>query len=36
MGEGGVAATTIRNDLCSKNPRWREPVGEMEQAEAGS
>ena len=23
MGEGGVAATTIRNDLCSKEPRWR-------------
>ena len=28
MGEGGVAATTIRNDLCAKEPRWREPVGE--------
>ena len=25
MGEGGVAATTIRNDLCAKQPRWREP-----------
>ena len=25
MGEGGVAATTIRNDLCAKEPRWREP-----------
>ena len=23
MGEGGVAATTIRNDLCAKDPRWR-------------
>ena len=36
MGEGGVAATTIRNDLCSNDPRWREPIGQMEQAEAGS
>lgn len=36
MGEGGVAATTIRNDLCTKEPRWREPTGEMEKAEAGS
>jgi thioredoxin reductase (NADPH) len=26
MGQGGVAATTIRNDLCAKDPRWREPV----------
>ena len=26
MGEGGVAATTIRNDLCAKEPRWREPA----------
>ena len=26
MGEGGVAATTIRNDLCTKEPRWREPT----------
>ena len=34
MGEGGVAATTIRNDLCSKEPRWREPA--LEEAEAGS
>ena len=34
MGEGGVAATTIRNDLCAQSPRWREPV--IEQAEAGS
>lgn len=25
MGEGGVAATTIRNDLCAKEPRWRSP-----------
>jgi thioredoxin reductase (NADPH) len=36
MGEGGVAATTIRNDLCAKSPRWREPIGEMEEAESGS
>ena len=36
MGEGGVAATTIRNDLCSKQPRWREPLQEMQQAESGS
>ena len=36
MGEGGVAATTIRNDLCAKEPRWREPTEEMERAEAGS
>jgi thioredoxin reductase (NADPH) len=26
MGEGGVAATTIRNDLCAKAPRWRDPA----------
>ena len=36
MGEGGVAATTIRNDLCAASPRWREPLGEMEEAETGS
>jgi thioredoxin reductase (NADPH) len=34
MGEGGVAATTIRNDLCVQNPRWREPV--LEKIERGS
>jgi thioredoxin reductase (NADPH) len=34
MGEGGVAATTIRNDLCAKEPRWREAV--LEQAEEGT
>src|SRR5215210_9292019 len=34
MGEGGLAATTIRNDLAAKQPRWREPVREMEPAEA--
>ena len=36
MGEGGVAATTIRNDLCAREPRWRETTEEMEQAEEGS
>lgn len=36
MGEGGVAATTIRNDLCTKEPRWREPKREMVEAESGS
>jgi thioredoxin reductase (NADPH) len=36
MGEGGVAATTIRNDLCAKDPRWRETTGEMERAEGGN
>src|SRR6476620_1199949 len=25
MGEGGVAATTIRNDICTEAPRFREP-----------
>src|SRR3954452_5140136 len=34
MGEGGVAATTIRNDLCAQQPRWREPTGEMAEAKA--
>lgn len=36
MGEGGVAATTIRNDLCADMPRWREPTAVMEQAETGT
>ncbi|HEX6740950.1 MAG TPA: NAD(P)/FAD-dependent oxidoreductase [Sphingomicrobium sp.] len=36
MGEGGVAATTIRNDLCAQQPRWREPLQEMEEAGSGS
>jgi thioredoxin reductase (NADPH) len=35
MGEGGVAATTIRNDLCAREPRWREPLREMQAAESG-
>jgi len=34
MGEGGVAATTIRNDLCAECPRWREEV--REDAESGT
>jgi thioredoxin reductase (NADPH) len=36
MGEGGVAATTIRNDLCATEPRWREPKRQMEEAGSGS
>ena len=36
MGEGGVAATTIRNDLCAKAPRWRETPTKLEEAETGS
>ena len=36
MGEGGVAATTIRNDLCAHEPRWREPVDIMEEAGEGA
>src|SRR6202007_241902 len=31
MGEGGVAATTIRNDLCEEEPRWRAPVETVEE-----
>ena len=34
MGEGGVAATTIRNDLCAQQPRWREPLMQMQEAES--
>jgi thioredoxin reductase (NADPH) len=34
MGEGGVAATTMRNDLCSKQPLLRESA--LEEAETGS
>ena len=30
MGEGGVAATAIRNDLCAKGPRWRAPAEQVE------
>ena len=36
MGEGGVAATTIRNDLCTREPRLREPAEIMMDAEDGS
>ncbi len=32
MGEGGVASTTIRNDLFAKAPQLREPAAEMEEA----
>jgi thioredoxin reductase (NADPH) len=32
MGEGGVAATTIRNDLAKLRPWWREPAGEAADA----
>ncbi len=28
MGQGGVAATAIRNDLCANMPRWRDPLEE--------
>src|SRR5437764_2964825 len=34
MGEGGVAATTIRNDLCAKEPRWREQTSGMAETAA--
>ena len=30
MGEGGVAATTIRNDLNDQRSLWREPTGDAE------
>jgi thioredoxin reductase (NADPH) len=36
MGQGGVAATTIRNDLCAQQPLWREPPEEMQRAGSGS
>ena len=36
MGEGGVAATTVRNDLCTIAPRWREPAQLAEEAESGT
>ena len=36
MGQGGVAATTIRNDLAEKNPMLRAPVQEMREAGSGS
>jgi thioredoxin reductase (NADPH) len=34
MGEGGVAATTIRNDLNAQHPLWREPMGEQVNGDA--
>ena len=36
MGQGGVAATTIRNDLHNQQPRLREPVKVMQEAESGT
>ncbi|QNM83099.1 NAD(P)/FAD-dependent oxidoreductase [Sphingomonas sabuli] len=36
MGEGGVAATTIRNDLAKQSPMLREPDAEMTEAADGS
>jgi thioredoxin reductase (NADPH) len=36
MGEGGVAATTIRNDLAKQRTLWREPTAAMEEAGSGS
>lgn len=32
MGEGGVAATTIRNDLNAKHPLWREAPAHVAEA----
>lgn len=36
MGEGGVAATTIRNDICAERPFWRERPKQRVEAEDGS
>ena len=36
MGEGGVAATTIRNDLARQSPMLREPTRVLEDAGEGS
>lgn len=36
MGEGGVAATTIRNDLCAQRPLWRAPTQELVDAADGT
>ena len=36
MGEGGVAATTIRNDLARQTPLFRAPIAELQQAEDAS
>ena len=35
MGQGGVAATAIRNDLEKRHPRWRKPKQERERAGNG-
>jgi thioredoxin reductase (NADPH) len=34
MGEGGVAATTIRNDLNAQRPLWREPARDEAETKA--
>lgn len=36
MGDGGVAATTIRNDIASREPLFREPDLEMEEDAQGA
>ena len=36
MGEGGVASTTIRNDLCKDTPLYRPPAADMERGEEGA
>jgi thioredoxin reductase (NADPH) len=36
MGEGGVVATTIRNDLCAKEPRWRPSARQLVDAKDGA
>jgi thioredoxin reductase (NADPH) len=36
MGEGGVAATTIRNDVAKHSPLLREPANQLVDAEDGS
>jgi hypothetical protein len=36
MGEGGVASTTIRNDLAKLEPLLREPVSDDRLEKLGS
>ena len=36
MGQGGVAATTIRNDLAEKEPMLRQPLQEAQEAGSGT
>jgi thioredoxin reductase (NADPH) len=36
MGQGGVAATTIRNDLFAKEPRWRRSARQLVDAGDGT